>query len=223
MVFPGTERRTAWGNSMSQKNRSIKTVLSAAIAVALHSGAVQAQEEAGFAGMLEEIIVTASRRSEGLQSVPIAVQAMSGEKLREFGVDSFEDYISLLPGVSSDGQAPGKQETFIRGVSPGRGSAVRLSGISGEPSVAIYLDEAPLTTPGRNVDLYAVDLQRIEVLKGPQGTLFGASSQAGTVRLITNKPEFNEFSAGGVIGLSSTRSGGTSNKVPRQHSRTRPT
>ena len=101
---------------MSQKNRPIKTVLSVAIAVALHSGAVQAQEEAGSAGILEEIIVTASRRSEGLQSVPIAVQAMSGEKLREFGVDSFEDYISLLPGVSSDGQAPGKQETFIRGV-----------------------------------------------------------------------------------------------------------
>ena len=198
---------------MSQKNRPIKTVLSAAIAVALHCGAVQAQEEAGGAGMLEEIIVTASRRSEGLQSVPIAVQAMSGKKLREFGVDSFEDYISLLPGVSSDGQAPGKQETFIRGVSPGRGSAVRLSGISGEPSVAFYLDETPITTPGRNIDLYAIDLNRIEVLKGPQGTLFGASSQAGTVRLITNKPEFSEFSAGGLIGLSFTKSGGTNNKL----------
>ena len=79
--------------------------------------------------------------------------------------------------------------------------------------MAFYLDETPITTPGRNIDLYAIDLQRIEVLKGPQGTLFGASSQAGTVRLITNKPEFNEFRAGGVIGLSSTRSGGTSNKV----------
>ena len=198
---------------MSQKNRPIKTVLCVAIAVALHSGAVQAQEEAGSARILEEIIVTASRRSESLQSVPIAVHAMSGEKLRELGVDSFEDYISLLPGVSADGQAPGKQETFIRGVSAGRGSAVRLSGISGEPSVAIYLDEAPLTTPGRNVDLYAVDLQRIEVLKGPQGTLFGASSQAGNLRLITNKPDLYEFSGGGVIGVAFTESGGTSNKL----------
>jgi len=202
-----------WGNSMSQKNRPIKTVLCVAIAVALHSGAVQAQEEAGTTRILEEIIVTASRRSESLQDVPIAVQAMSGKKLRELGIDSFEDYIAVLPGVNAQGQAPGKQEVFMRGVTPGRNSAVRLSGISGEPSVAIYLDETPVTTPGRNIDLYAIDLQRIEVLKGPQGTLFGASSQAGNVRMITNKPDFDGFSAGGVVGLSSTRSGGTSTKV----------
>ena len=198
---------------MSQKNRPIKTVLCVAIAVALHSGAVQAQEEAGTTRILEEIIVTASRRSESLQDVPIAVQAMSGKKLRELGIDSFEDYIAVLPGVNAQGQAPGKQEVFMRGVTPGRNSAVRLSGISGEPSVAIYLDETPVTTPGRNIDLYAIDLQRIEVLKGPQGTLFGASSQAGNVRMITNKPDFDGFSAGGVVGLSSTRSGGTSTKV----------
>jgi outer membrane receptor protein involved in Fe transport len=143
--------------------------------------------------------------------VPIAVQAISGEKLQQLGIDSFEDYIALLPGVSSDGQGPGKQETYIRGVSAGR-APVRLSGIGGEPTVAFYLDEAPITTPGRNIDLYAVDLQRVEVLKGPQGTLFGASSQAGTVRLISNKPELDLFSAGGEIGMSSTKNGGMSNK-----------
>jgi outer membrane receptor protein involved in Fe transport len=89
---------------------------------------------------------------------------------------------------------------------------VRISGIGGEPSVAFYLDEAPITTPGRNIDLYAVDLQRVEVLKGPQGTLFGASSQAGTVRLITNKPDLSNFGAGGEFGMSSTKNGGISNK-----------
>ncbi len=190
-----------------------KTELACAITLALSSADVHTQEQSDGAGLLEEIIITATRREETLQSVPIAVQAMSGERLRDLGVDSFEDYVSLLPGVSSDGQAPGKQETYIRGVSPGRAAAVRLSGISGEPSVAFYLDETPITTPGRNIDLYAIDLNRIEVLKGPQGTLFGASSQAGTIRLITNKPVFNEFQGGGLIGLSSTHSGGTSHKV----------
>lgn len=190
-----------------------KTELACAITLALSSTVVHAQEQSGGAGLLEEIIVTATRREATLQSVPIAVQAMSGERLRDLGVDSFEDYVSLLPGVSAEGQAPGKQETYIRGVSPGRAAPVRLSGISGEPSVAFYLDEAPITTPGRNIDLYAIDLNRIEVLKGPQGTLFGASSQAGTIRLITNKPVFNEFQGGGLMGLSSTRSGGTSHKV----------
>ncbi|XPF96401.1 TonB-dependent receptor [Colwellia sp. RE-S-Sl-9] len=157
-------------------------------------------------------MVTSTRRSENQQEVPLAVQAMSGQKLQELGIDSFEDYVALLPGVSSEGQGPGKQETYIRGVSAGRAD-VRLAGIGGEPSVAFYLDEAPITTPGRNIDLYAVDLQRVEVLKGPQGTLFGASSQAGTVRLISNKPDLTDFRAGGELGISSTKSGGISNKT----------
>jgi outer membrane receptor protein involved in Fe transport len=203
---------------MKQINRPVKTVLTMAIALALGNGAVQAQEnnkleeqEVEGDRQLEKIIITSTRRSENQQVVPIAVQAISGEKLQQLGIDSFEDYIALLPGVSSDGQGPGKQETYIRGVSAGR-APVRLSGIGGEPTVAFYLDEAPITTPGRNIDLYAVDLQRVEVLKGPQGTLFGASSQAGTVRLISNKPELDLFSAGGEIGMSSTKNGGMSNK-----------
>ncbi|MBA6290747.1 TonB-dependent receptor [Colwellia sp. MB3u-70] len=200
-------------------NRPAKTALTMAIALALSNGTVQAQENSTVEDkkveterQVETIVVTSTRRAENQQTVPLAVQAMSGAKLQELGIDSFEDYIALLPGVSSEGQGPGKQETYIRGVSAGR-SDVRLAGIGGEPSVAFYLDEAPITTPGRNIDLYAVDLQRIEVLKGPQGTLFGASSQAGTVRLITNKPVLDEFRAGGEVGMSSTKSGGISNKT----------
>jgi iron complex outermembrane receptor protein len=203
---------------MNPINRPVKTVLTMAIALALSNGTVNAQEknqleeqEAAGDRQIESIIITSTRRSENQQVVPIAVQAMSGEKLQQLGIDSFEDYIALLPGVSSDGQGPGKQETYIRGVSSGRAPA-RLSGIGGEPTVAFYLDETPITTPGRNIDLYAVDLQRVEVLKGPQGTLFGASSQAGTVRLITNKPDLSDFSAGGEFGMSSTKNGGISNK-----------
>jgi outer membrane receptor protein involved in Fe transport len=203
---------------MNQINRPVKTVLTMAIALALSNGAVQAQEknkldekEVESERQIESIVITSTRRSENQQVVPLAVQAISGEKLQQLGIDSFEDYIALLPGVSSDGQGPGKQETYIRGVSAGRAD-VRLAGIAGEPSVAFYLDEAPITTPGRNIDLYAVDLQRVEVLKGPQGTLFGASSQAGTVRLITNKPDLGNFGAGGEFGMSSTKNGGISNK-----------
>ena len=203
---------------MSQIKRPTKTVLTVAVALALSNGAVQAQENnvedkaADSERQLEKIIVTSTRRSENQQEVPLSVQAMSGQKLQELGIDSFEDYVAFLPGVSSDGQGPGKQETYIRGVSAGRAD-VRLSGLGGEPSVAFYLDEAPITTPGRNIDLYAVDLQRVEVLKGPQGTLFGASSQAGTVRLISNKPDLVDFRAGGELGISSTKSGGISNKT----------
>jgi iron complex outermembrane receptor protein len=201
---------------MHQMNRPVKSVLTLAIALALSNSAVQAQDntalkEKEVERQIENIVITSTRRAENQQAVPLAVQAISGEQLQQLGIDSFEDYISLLPGVSSEGQGPGKQETYIRGVSSGRAD-VRLAGMGGEPSVAFYLDEAPITTPGRNIDLYAVDLQRIEVLKGPQGTLFGASSQAGTVRLITNKPDLSEFGAGGEIGLSSTKSGGMSNK-----------
>lgn len=177
------------------------------------SGNAFAEDEAGTSSfMLDEIIVTATRRSEGLQSVALAVEALGGEKIKELGIASFDDYVSMLPGVSGDGQGPGKKDIYIRGINSGR-TAVRLAGIGGEPSVATYLDEAPISTAGRNIDLYAVDLQRIEVLKGPQGTLFGSSSQAGTLRLITNKPEMNEFRAGGVMGASTTRSGGVSTKL----------
>jgi len=155
---------------------------------------------------LDEIIVTATRRAEGLQDVAISVEAMSGEDLEKLGVSNFEDYVSLLPGVNSTGQAPGKQEIFVRGVTPGR-SNVRVAALGSEPSVSTFLNETPISTAGRNVDLYAADLNRIEVLKGPQGTLFGASSQAGTLRLITNAPELDAFHAGGKFDVSTTKGG----------------
>ncbi|TDF34942.1 TonB-dependent receptor [Alteromonadaceae bacterium M269] len=155
---------------------------------------------------LEVIVVTASRRAESLQDVPITVKAVTEKQLEELGIDKFEDYVSLLPGVSAQGQGPGKQEIFIRGITPGR-TGLRVSGLAAEPSTALYFDEAPISTGGRNIDLYAADLNRIEVLKGPQGTLFGASSQAGTVRLLPNKPALDEFEVGGTIGFSSTRGG----------------
>jgi len=168
------------------------------------SATAQESEEQTYA--LEEIVVTASRRSESQQDVAIALRAISERKLDELRIDSFDDYVSLIPGVNATGQGPGKKEVFIRGISPGR-TAVRIAALGSEPSVANYLDETPTSYAGRNIDLYATDLNRIEVLKGPQGTLFGASSQGGTLRLITNKPELNEFGAGVTVDLSDTSGG----------------
>ena len=161
---------------------------------------------------LGEVEVTATRRAESSQSVAVTIDTLSEEELENLRVSSFEDYVSLIPGVNASGQGPGKNDVFIRGITPSPG-AVRIAGLGSEPSVALYLDEAPISTGGRNIDLYATDLSRIEVLKGPQGTLFGASSQAGTIRLITNKPDPSEYRAGGIVEVSTTKGGSSSYKL----------
>ena len=172
---------------------------------------VSAQEEPS-ARRLDEITVTATRRAESQQAVAVTVQTLGEEALENLRVASFDDYVALVPGVNASGQGPGKNDVFIRGITPSPG-AVRVAALGSEPSVALYLDETPISTGARNIDLYAVDLGRIEVLKGPQGTLFGASSQAGTIRLITNKPDPSGFAAGGVAEAASTRGGDISTTI----------
>ena len=190
-----------------ETSKIAKQVSASMLALAVFTPfAANAQDEGEQAIGLEEIVVTASRRSESSQDVAIALQAISESKLEELRIDSFNDYVALIPGVNASGQGPGKQEVFIRGISPGR-TAVRIASLGSEPSVATYLDETSISYAGRNIDLYSTDLQRIEVLKGPQGTLFGASSQAGTLRLISNKPQFNEFAAGITVDASDTSGG----------------
>ncbi|MFT6047520.1 MAG: iron complex outermembrane receptor protein [Arenicella sp.] len=169
-----------------------KNKLSYAVAVA-----IGASLAAGYASAeLEEIVVTATKRTESAQDIPVTVQAISGETLRQLGVGTFDEYVKYLPNVVQQGRGPGRNEIYIRGVAAEQGSSEVSSVQGSSPTVAMYLDEQPVSFGGRNLDIYAADLKRIEVLPGPQGTLFGASSQAGTVRLITNKPNHNEFSAG---------------------------
>jgi outer membrane receptor protein involved in Fe transport len=196
---------------MSQKNRPTNTVLSAAIAVALSSGAAQAQEESGR--IMEEIIVTATKREESLQDVPIAVTALTGNALEELGINNFADYVLQLPGVTAGGSGPGQNTIYIRGVASTTPN-LTTAGVAGlVPNVAFYLDEQPLSQPGRNLDVYAADLQRIEVLSGPQGTLFGASSQAGNVRLITNKPDPSETYGNIKVGAATITDGDVSSNI----------
>jgi outer membrane receptor protein involved in Fe transport len=148
-----------------------------------------AQESSGGVG---EIIVTATKRAENLQDVPISVQALGQERLEELGITNFTDYAQHLPTLSfSPTYGPGYNRPFMRGVASGENG--NHSGSM--PSVGTYLDEQPITTITGNLDMHLYDVSRVEVLAGPQGTLYGASSQAGTVRIITNRPDTDEFSA----------------------------
>ena len=163
-----------------------------------------AQERAGGVGT---IVVTAQRRSEDLQDVPISVSAIGEEQLDELNIDTFEDYLDQIPSVTAGGNGPGQSTIYIRGLASTTPN-ITVAGVAGlAPNVALYLNDQPLSQPGRNLDVYAADLERIEVLSGPQGTLFGASSQAGVVRLITNKPDLSGFSAKSSAGVSFTKGG----------------
>jgi len=187
-----------------------------AIAIASPAAAQDAAPEAApqaRQGGVGTILVTATKRQEDLQDVAVSVQALGEEGLEELNIDTFEDYLDQLPTVTAGGSGPGQSTIYIRGLASTTPN-LTTAGVAGlAPNVAMYLDEQPLAQPGRNLDVYAADLARIEVLSGPQGTLFGASSQAGVVRLITNKPSLAGFDAGASAGVSFTDGGDTSYKT----------
>ncbi len=190
-----------------------------ALAIAMASPAYaqntesQSGQEANREGGVNTIIVTAQKRSEDLQDVPVSVSAIGEEALDELNIATFEDYLEQLPTVTAGGSGPGQSTIYIRGLASTTPN-LTTAGVAGlAPNVALYLDEQPLAQPGRNLDVYAADMARIEVLSGPQGTLFGASSQAGVVRLISNKPDLGGFDAAFNAGVSFTKGGETSYKA----------
>ena len=170
---------------------------------------------AGYAGAqeIEEIVVTASKRAQPAQDVPIALQAVTGDDLRDQRVDTFDKYVNSLPNVIHTGNGPGKKELYIRGSATEQASVTVAPANGSAPGVALYVDEQPVSFGGRNLDVYAVDMERIEVLSGPQGTLFGASSQSGNIRLITNKPQQGIFESGFNAKFGSTSGGADSSGV----------
>src|ERR1700751_1685516 len=153
--------------------------------------AAQAQEAAS-SGTLEDVVVTAQKRTESLQNVPLSITALGTQQLEELHVQNVDDYIQYLPSVSIKTTGPGQDKVYMRGVASG-GDGVHDGSA---PSVGVYLDEQPVTTIQGVLDIHVYDIARVEALAGPQGTLYGASSEAGTLRIITNKPEFNTFKAG---------------------------
>ena len=191
------------------------TKLHCAVLTALAaSGSLYAEESKKKEKAAIEIIeVTATKRSESIQEVPVTVTAVTGDNLERLGVSNFDEYVEFLPNVVFQGTGPGQNEIYIRGAATTQTSIAVSSVQALQPSVAFYLDEQPVSMQGRNLDIYATDVERVEVLPGPQGTLFGASSQSGTVRLITNKPNHDGFSAGLDTSTGFTKGGDMSNSL----------
>jgi iron complex outermembrane recepter protein len=157
----------------------------------------------------DDIVVTAQKREENVQDVPISIQAIGTRKLDQLNISNFNQYTQLLPSVAFQTAQPGVTTVYMRGVASG-GDGNHSGSL---PSVGSYLDEQPVTTIGGTLDVHIYDVARIESLAGPQGTLYGASSQAGTIRIITNKPDTAGF-YGRVDGeLNTVRKGGMGGKV----------
>src|SRR5437879_6006567 len=192
-------------------SRAIAAILSAHAAQAVYAAPAESQTAAPTG--LEEVIVTAERRVENLQDVPITIQALTSETLAELNVQNVDDFIKFLPNVTQSTNGPGQGEIFMRGLSIG-GGGNQGSGTTGAfPAVAIYLDEQSGQLPGRNLDIYAADLERIEVLEGPQGTLFGGGAEAGVLRYITQKPKLNVTEGSVDAGYGITAHGDPNSRV----------
>jgi outer membrane receptor protein involved in Fe transport len=179
----------------------------AAVLGGVSMGAFAENTGGGGPTSLEEIIVTAQRRSENMQDVPISMQAFTGEALKQLNVTTFDDYIKYLPNVSSANNGPGQNEIFMRGLSAGAQPSQGSGSTASFPSVAIYLDNQSGQLPGRNLDVYAADINRIEVLEGPQGTLFGSGAEAGMVRYITNEPKLDATEGSAKMSYGTTAHG----------------
>jgi|GEM_PF-241475 len=182
--------------------------LTLALAATLAGTSVRADEPGAGVGQLEDVVVTAEKRSSTVQETAISLTAVSGEELQSHGLSTVEDLIATVPGISMRTAAPGSTEYEMRGLTSSGGSAA---------TVGFYLDDVPLSASavslyGRTVvdpDLF--DLNHVEVLRGPQGTLYGSGSMGGTIRLVTNPPKIGQFEAASDTTLSQTSSGGATN------------
>jgi len=186
--------------------RCVLVAIASLAAEAARGDAAAPAEDAGAYGQLQEITVTAQKRTEDIKDIPFSVSAITGAQLLEHHVADYDDITRTVPGISFQaGPGPGLDNIEIRGVSSTSGSA----------TVGIYIDEVSVTVSNSQYDGAVqpklFDLDRVEVLRGPQGTLYGASSMGGTIRFITKQPDLNAFSASVSTDLSGTRHGGFNN------------
>jgi len=185
-----------------------RNLLSAAIAAAfaLPLAPVMAQETGGQQMMIEEVVVTARKREETLQDVPISIAARTEGQMRQSGVTSLEGISQTVASFSVQNLGPGQSVVAIRGSSAGKQDR-DLPGI--KEQVGVYLDESVISLSLFTPDLDLFDLNRVEVLRGPQGTLFGSGSLSGTVRYITNQPDLSEQYGAAELDLNTIDNGGT--------------
>jgi len=167
--------------SLPNQRKAIAVAVSTAI---VGTGAAQAADEV----LLEEVIVTATKRAASLQDIPMSITAFTDEKIVLEGFKQIDDYAAQIPGLTVNRRQPGGTNVIMRGC------AVSSVSFGGTSTTSIYLDEQPVTVSGFNPDPRLIDIERVEALSGPQGTLFGDAAQCGTLRIITNKPNADEFS-----------------------------
>lgn len=170
--------------------------------------AAEAASDGAVASSVEEVVVTATRRDESVQKVPLTVQAFSATTLRQLNVQNAQELLKYTPNVTYASNGPGQGNIFMRGLSTGFLGGQSSSTIASFPNVAVYLDEQSMSFPSRNEDVYLVDMDRVEVLEGPQGTLFGGGAEAGAVRYITNKPKLDVFEGSAEASYGLTAGGG---------------
>ena len=199
---PGDEERSLWDRFRLAQLDQVKGSSTSEVAAA---GRAAQEPSEQFAG-LQEVVVTARKVSERLQDVPLAITALTGETLEETGAITLQDIGREVPGLSVVSASPGQNELIIRGISGGN--------TIGGTTAGFYIDEVPLVgllVSGMDPVLY--DLNRVEVLRGPQGTLYGASSLGGTVKYVTNQPNLNSTQGNVKLTLSDTEGGGFNREV----------
>ncbi|HJY36328.1 MAG TPA: TonB-dependent receptor plug domain-containing protein, partial [Steroidobacteraceae bacterium] len=176
-----------------------KTLTRSVVALALAAPAVTFAAAPSDDNIIEQIIVTAQKREQALQDVPFSVAAPSGEQIRNAGATSLPELGRMVPGLAITDLGPGQSQVALRGISAGQ--VVRdQPGVKAQ--VGVYLDESPISVALFTPDLDLFDLQRFEVLRGPQGTLFGSGSISGVLRYITAQPELAVF--GGTVEASAS-------------------
>ena len=176
---------------MVSKKSIALTPIAAAVSAALAPGvAVHAQEQGSSA--IDEIVVTSRKREENLQDIPASIQAIPQETLQKMGANGIDDYTRFIPSVNVVSYTPGASDIIFRGINSG-------SAGTGQAPASLYFDELPVTTTGDQPEVRMIDINRIEALAGPQGTLFGGSAQAGTLRVITNQPDPDQFEVIGEV------------------------
>lgn len=172
------------------KRRIPRAASFCAASVSLMGLSLHATESTDQPRALEEVIVTAQKREQSLQDVPISIRALSEKELGRLGASGLQDFAGFAPSLLLVGQGPIRTQVTIRGVSTGD---LRFDRAQIRETVGLYLDETPISTQVVSPELGLLDIERIEVLRGPQGTLYGAGSLSGTVRLITRKPDLQDM------------------------------
>src|SRR6202158_4336175 len=188
--FPKAPARLPRGRA-SQISVAVAAALASVAAPRAPALDAAAAADVSSGGALQEVVVTARKRAENLQDVPISINVFTQKDLQNLAINSIDDYAQKVPSISFISTGPGTQLFVMRGVSDGSNP-----NYANTSSTGFFVDDMSPSYAGIQPDLHLYDIERIEVLNGPQGTTFGASSMSGAIRYVTNKPDVNAFSAG---------------------------